>query len=148
MTNAPAGRQLAWLRERDESTRGHVIMLARSGMSFGEALQTSMEKKRLEWTIVAPAAVQSPGGGGSDEPSSKRARVQKQATPQKSKSNRTGTTGPGGVRICTQYNMGQCLAAKKCPHRAAHKCDLILPSSGKICGKEHRRSECPEYVRV
>jgi hypothetical protein len=145
-SDRPLETALEWMSNRDELTRGKIVMLAREGMPMGEAIEAALADTKVEWAM-GNAQVH-PGGGGSQSRNRSRSRSRRKdsprrkATPKKEVTHhgeagrvRTGTTLPGGKPICKAHNDGRgCTKAEKdCPKKQAHACDAMVGK--KVCGK-------------
>jgi hypothetical protein len=126
-----------WLREHDEATRGRTVILARGGIPFGEALDQAWAEAKVEWSFKNSLTI-------GKRPVRSRSRSQRGSRPKNDNQQRkkVGSTLPGGIAICSDYNNGRCVKdANKCPKKRKHVCDVVDEGTGKVCGLRHTRDK-------
>ncbi len=143
MEHGPIKGQLEWLRDRDEATRGKVVILARAGKPFGESLQEAMNALKVEWCLSQGRATQEQHRRSRTPRREHRSDPNTPRSTEKDSREKIGSTLPGGISICPDWATGGCTAKEKdCPRKRKHCCNRVLPSTGKPCGGIHRRADC------
>ncbi len=146
MECAPAGQQLQWLRHRDEMTRGKAIVLARSGMPFGEARKAAMHVCKVEWCLADGFSARrnrEHSRERSRTPRRESRRTEDGGSSQKQQ-RQFATTMAGGILLCPDYPIGKCKSEKQCLLKQRHACDVVKPEGG-ACGCNHIRTKCLHY---
>jgi hypothetical protein len=137
---------LAWMQDRDELTRGRILMLAREGVPVGEAIEAAIQDTKVEWAmsnsttrgIEGQQKRKSSSGSERDEQpprQNKRQKQQERNSQEQSKKVSTATCLPGGKALYKKRNddRGCTKREQDCPDKRAHKCDALV--NGKACGK-------------
>jgi hypothetical protein len=139
---------LAWMQDRDELTRGRILMLAREGVPMGEAIEAAIQETKVEWamnnattraTEINPkkrdaTVIKSTGQPARPE---KRQKGQGKGGSEHPKKVETATCLHGGKQICKKRNddRGCTKQEQDCPDKRAHRCDALV--NGKACGKDN-----------
>jgi hypothetical protein len=136
---------LDWMQDRDELTRGRILMLAREGVPMGEAIEAAIQDTKVEWamsnvTTRAPETQAKKRTASANEkepqqPKPKRQKGQGQGGQEHSKKVETATCIQGGKAICKKRNddRGCTKREQDCPDKRVHRCDALV--NGKACGK-------------
>jgi len=136
------------MQDRDELTRGRVLMLAREGVPMGEAIEAAIQDTKVEWAMNNATTratevnlkkrdatvIKSTGQPTMPE---KRQKGQGKEGNEQPKKVTIATCLQGGKPICKKRNddRGCTKREQDCPDKRAHKCDAIV--NGKACGKEN-----------
>ena len=144
----PEREKLAWLRKRDEATRGEMVQLVNDGWPAGEALEEAMTEVKQLWlmkdgTVAAPERDTT----WEDEPPRRRSRSAPRKSSQKGGGKSAANKAPGsisidskGVKYCGAWNThkGCVRNEKQCPQKGRHACSAWI-QKGVACGrKDHR----------
>lgn len=150
---------IGWLELRDTTTRGKMVAYMRQGWPQGEALTRAVAESQVAWTVRGVV-------GGERDRRPDRSRGRSRTPPKRTRRLRergrttrspdkngaradvqltkpqTGTTLPGGARICKPFADGRgCTKTERdCPNAARHVCDIIT-KRGKVCGLPHPRAQ-------
>jgi hypothetical protein len=139
---------LAWMQDRDELTRGRILMLAREGVPMGEAIEAATQDTKVEWAMnnatTRATEVNSKKrdatvikNTGQPTRPEKRQEGQSKGGKEQPRKVETATFLQGGEPICKKRNddRGCTKREQDCPDKRAHRCDAIV--NGKACGKEN-----------
>jgi hypothetical protein len=133
------------MQDRDELTRGRILMLAREGVPMGEAIEAAIQDTKVEWamsnvTTRAPETQAKKRTASANEkepqqPKPKRQKGQGKGGQEHSKKVETATCIQGGKAICKKRNddRGCTKREQDCPDKRVHRCDALV--NGKACGK-------------
>ena len=141
----PEREKLAWLRKRDEATRGEMVQLVNDGWPAGEALEEAMAEGKHLW-LMRDEMVAAPERDNTweDRPPRRRSRSaqRRPSQPQKGagKKQQVISIDSKGVKFCGAWNSrkGCVHNEKKCPQGGKHVCNAWV-AKGVACGrKDHR----------
>ena len=161
----PEHAKLAWIRKRDERTRGEMAHLINDGATGDEALAEAMEKHRYLWDMEdkSEAADFTSGGAPGAAPRSRSPR----GASSSSKGGKAGGKGEAkrfydGVKmaqldskrqkICGAYTGKRgCGPEHLCPRKQRHTCSVLAPDGlaceGRVGNPKHSALSCPHMRR-